>query len=95
MLIKASSKSKLDTESFKDHYTEKLMQVIEAKVAGKKLVMPAAEEPAQVINLMDALRRSLEERQGNGKPATKAKAKPPRKMAPSKPAMAAPLKRMA
>jgi DNA end-binding protein Ku len=93
MLIKATSESQLDTASFKDHYTEKLMQVIEAKVAGKKLDMPTAEEPAQVINLMDALRRSLEEQQG--KPATKAKAKPSRKTAPSKPAMTPRLKQMA
>jgi DNA end-binding protein Ku len=83
MLIKASSKPELDVASCKDHYAEKLMQVIDAKITGKELVMPASEEPAQVINLMEALRRSVE--QAQGKDATKAKPttkeKPPRKMA--------------
>jgi DNA end-binding protein Ku len=86
MLIKSSSKPQLDVSSFKDQYTEKLMQVIEAKVAGKELVAPPAEEPAQVINLMDALRRSVELTQKEGPSAADKgdKAKPPRKMAPSK-----------
>lgn len=86
MLIKSSSKPELDVASFKDHYTEKLMQVIEAKVAGKELVAPAVEEPAQVINLMEALRRSVELTQKNaaGSAPKGAKAKPPKKMAPSK-----------
>jgi DNA end-binding protein Ku len=87
MLIKSSSKAELDVSNFKDHYTEKLMQLIEAKVAGKELVAPPAEEPAQVINLMDALRKSLEQSQKNA-PAEVAEAKPPRKMAPSKEAKA-------
>lgn len=90
-LIKASSKPNLDVSSFKDHYTEKLMQLIEAKVAGKELVAPAAEEPAQVINLMEALQRSIEETQKKGKAAETSK--PPRKMSPSKSAKAPPARK--
>ena len=86
MLIKASAKPELDVASCKDHYTEKLMQVIDAKITGKELAMPASEEPAQVINLMEALRRSIEQSQGKdvAKSKSTTKEKPPRKRAPSK-----------
>lgn len=85
-LIKASSKTKLDVSNFKDHYAEKLTQLIEAKVAGKEIVAPPAEEPAQVINLMEALQRSIELTQKKaGVPVEDAGIeKPARKMAPSK-----------
>jgi DNA end-binding protein Ku len=84
MLIKAASKNDVDVSSFKDHYTESLMKVIEAKVAGKELVAPPADEPVQVINLMDALKKSVELQQKTA-PAEEAKpTKPPRKMSPSK-----------
>jgi len=86
-LIKASSKAKLDVSTFKDHYTEKLMQLIEAKVAGQEIVAPPAEEPVQVINLMEALQRSVEQSQkkaGIHSEDLESKGKPSRKMAPSK-----------
>src|SRR5262249_27405748 len=47
-LIKASSTDKLDLSKYKDVYTEKLSQLIEAKVSGKELVTPPPAEPAQV-----------------------------------------------
>lgn len=95
MLIKTSSTDKLDYAKFKDAYTEKLTTLIEAKVAGKELVAPPAQEEVQVINLMDALKKSVEKMQKTapppsvtGTPAPEPKEavakKPPRKMAPSK-----------
>ena len=48
---------------FSDQYRQALEEVIEAKVAGKEVVAPA-EEPAasgQVVDLMEALRRSVAE----------------------------------
>jgi DNA end-binding protein Ku len=89
-LIKASSTDKADLSGYKDVYTQKLTQLIEAKVSGKELVAPPSQEPAQIINLMDALRQSVEKVQKTAAPAAaktaarKAAAKPPRKMAPSK-----------
>ncbi len=82
-LIKTSSTDKLDLTKYKDDYTEKLTQLIEAKVSGKELVTPPPSEPAQVINLMDALRQSVERAQKTA-PAAKTKPKPPPKMSPSK-----------
>ena len=70
-----------DLSAYKDDYTEKLTQLIEAKVAGKQIVEAPAEEPAQVINLMEALQRSLAE--AKAKPAgAAAGGKPPKLSAP-------------
>jgi DNA end-binding protein Ku len=89
-LIKASGTNKLDLSKYKDEYTEKLTALIEAKVAGQELVTPPPSEPAQVINLMDALRQSV---QSMTAPAEEATTKPPRKMAGSKEAPRAKKKR--
>ncbi len=61
-----------EPEEFTDEYRGALEEVIEAKVAGREVVTPA-EEPAstgQVVDLMEALRRSVaeakERRSGGG-----------------------------
>lgn len=91
-LITASATEKPDLGKYKDVYTEKLSQLIEAKVAGQELVAPPVQEQAHVINLMDALRQSVEKAKGAapeaaGKAAAAAEEhpakKPARKMAPS------------
>ena len=43
-----------------DRYQKVLRRLVEQKLKGEKPVLPRAAEPAKVINLMDALRRSLE-----------------------------------
>lgn len=80
-LIGAATVKKFDFARYKDVYTEKLAKLIEAKVAGQEIVAPPAQEEAQVINLMDALRQSVAQLQAaSGETATK----PPKKMAASK-----------
>lgn len=69
-----------DLSAYKDDYAEKLNQLIEAKVSGKQVVEAPAEEPAQVINLMEALQKSLEQ---SKRAAVAAKGKPPRLSAPT------------
>lgn len=44
---------------FKDHYVEKLTELIEAKAQGKEITSPPPTEEPQVINLMDALKKSV------------------------------------
>jgi DNA end-binding protein Ku len=85
-LIEASTAKKFDFSQYKDLYTEKLTQLIEAKVAGEELVAPPVHDHPQIINLMDALKKSLEKLEKPGKEVSKAR--PPKKMAPSKPARA-------
>jgi DNA end-binding protein Ku len=82
MLIDSSTGKEFDFAKYKDVYTEKLSKLIEAKVAGQELVAPPAQEQAQVINLMDALKQSVERMQKGQAPA--AEEKPPAKAAPSK-----------
>ena len=78
-LTEAMTVKDFDLSQYKDDYTEKLTQLIQAKVEGKEIVAPPAEEEPQVINLMDALKQSLEQ----AKKAAPAGAKPPRIPAPS------------
>jgi DNA end-binding protein Ku len=81
-LIDASTSKKLDYAKYKDIYTDKLTQLIEAKVAGKEIVAAPVHEHAHIINLMDALRQSVEKVQKSAPVA--AGAKPPKKMAASR-----------
>jgi DNA end-binding protein Ku len=58
-VMRSQEVEKLDYSQFRDHYRDKLKALIDAKVAGQEIVAaPAA--PAQVINLMDALKQSVE-----------------------------------
>jgi DNA end-binding protein Ku len=51
-------------DKYADLYTNKLQQLIEAKVAGKEIVATPASEGPQVINLMEALKQSVARVQG-------------------------------
>jgi DNA end-binding protein Ku len=78
-----------DADDYSDHYREALEQVIEAKAAGRELKQPAEEAPAsgQVVDLMDALRRSVAEaksRRGESTAGEGAAAKPAAKTASKK-----------
>jgi DNA end-binding protein Ku len=49
-----------DLTQYKDDYQTELRRVIDAKIAGEEVVETADEAPPKVVNLMDALRKSLE-----------------------------------
>ena len=67
----------LDLTHYKDEYREGLQQIIDAKIAGAEVVAPAEEAPPKVINLMEALRKSLDTvSSAKKKPAKAAVAKP-------------------
>ena len=60
----------LDIASYQDEYKEELRKVIDAKIAGHEVVAPEIEAPPKVVNLMDALRKSLDSvSAGKKKPA--------------------------
>ena len=50
----------LDLATYKDEYREGLQQIIDAKIAGEEIVAPQVEAPQKVVNLMDALKKSLD-----------------------------------
>ncbi len=51
----------LNLADYKDEYQDGLRQIIDAKVAGEEIVAPAEEAPPKVVDLMEALRRSLDQ----------------------------------
>jgi DNA end-binding protein Ku len=60
-----------DLTQYKDEYQEQLRQIIDAKVEGREVVQPAEEAPPKVVNLMEALRQSLERVSSGKKRAAK------------------------
>jgi DNA end-binding protein Ku len=69
-------------ETFEDRYEVALLELVKSKIAGGQPVIAKAPERGNVVNLMDALRRSIEEERrppapSLGKVAAKAPAKKP------------------
>ena len=50
----------LNLADYKDEYREGLQHIIDAKIAGEEIVAPEVEAPPKVVNLMEALRKSLD-----------------------------------
>ncbi len=61
-----------DLTQYKDGYQEELRRIIDAKIAGEEIVAPIDEAPPKVVNLMEALRQSLERVSANKKKAARA-----------------------
>jgi len=73
----SSFESELNLKDYKDEYKEGLRQIIDAKIAGEDIVAPEVQEPPKVVDLMEALRRSLDSVSlDKKKPAKAALAKP-------------------
>jgi DNA end-binding protein Ku len=81
-LIQQQSSDKFNPEEYKDEVRERIEAAVQKKVEGKEITLAEAPETgAQVIDLMEALRASLEK-----KPAKQIK--PAKEAAPAKPAAA-------
>src|SRR5436190_13763903 len=72
-LLEAFEKPKFSLTDYKDHYVEELTKLIEAKVAGEEVVTPPKSEEPHVINLMDALKKSVAAAKKSGKESATAK----------------------
>ena len=59
-LIDETTVEEFDIDDYKDTYTERLQELIDAKIEGKELVAVESSEAPPVINLMDALKASVE-----------------------------------
>ena len=62
-------------EKFEDQYEDALKELLKKKQSGQKIEAPRDREPSKVVNLMDALRRSVETERAGGerrKPAPRA-----------------------
>ena len=58
-----------DSEGFEDRYQTALLGLVKAKLSGAAPVVAKAPERGNVVNLMDALKQSLEERSARKPPA--------------------------
>jgi DNA end-binding protein Ku len=56
-----------EPDKFEDQYEDALKELLKKKQAGEKIEAPKERTPAKVINLMDALRRSVDAERGGGK----------------------------
>ncbi len=79
----------LDLADYKDAYQEELQRIIDAKIAGEEVVATEEQAPPKVVNLMDALRQSLDRVSSGKKKTVKVEADAPAK------AKAAPAKKRA
>ena len=59
--IIAQKETTFAPEAFEDRYEEALMELVKAKISGGQPIVTKAPERGNVVNLMDALRRSIEE----------------------------------
>jgi DNA end-binding protein Ku len=58
-LIASMAEDSVDLSRYADAYTNRVKELIEAKVEGKEVVTTAAVEEPHVVNLMDALKKSM------------------------------------
>lgn len=74
-----------DPSTFEDRYEAALMELVKSKIAGKEPVISKAPEQGKVVNLMDALKASIEaDRAPAAASKSKASAKKPAAKAPAK-----------
>src|SRR5262245_10351507 len=62
-----------EPDKFEDHYEAALKELIAKKSKGVRIEAPTHREPTKVINLMDALRRSVKSEQQSGRKQPAAK----------------------
>jgi len=55
----ATFDAELNLKDYQDEYKAGLRKIIDAKIAGEEVVAPEIQEPPKVVDLMEALRRSL------------------------------------
>jgi DNA end-binding protein Ku len=69
--------AKFDPKKFQDRYEQALVALIESKRSGKAAPAPSAPPQRQSINLMEALRRSLEGESGSSTRSASSSRRPP------------------
>jgi len=58
--VMATFEGPVDFQAYKDEYQVGLREIIDAKIEGREIVAPEVEAPPKVVNLMEALRKSLD-----------------------------------
>jgi DNA end-binding protein Ku len=68
--VMGTFEGEVDLREYPDAYQVGLREIIDAKIEGREVVVPEVEAPPKVVNLMEALRKSLDSIGGKKKPAT-------------------------
>jgi DNA end-binding protein Ku len=71
--VLAEYEGEIDFSKYRDTYEDALRQMIDAKIAGEEIVAAKTEAPPRVVNLMDALRKSLDQVSRDRKKPARAK----------------------
>ena len=77
-LVDQRTHGEFDLAGYRDEYSEKLLQLIEAKLNGQALIAAQEHQPAQTLSLMEALRQSVtptDQASASRKPAVRLKGK--------------------
>jgi DNA end-binding protein Ku len=82
--IVKTKEGRFEPSKFDDQYEDALKDLLKKKQEGKPIERPERREPTNVVNLMDALRRSIEE-SGSAPASSKGKASPAGRAAARKP----------
>jgi DNA end-binding protein Ku len=82
--IIASLAAPFDANELRSEYRESLRELLEAKLAGHEIEIPDEQEPAPVIDLMEALKASVAAASAQQPEAPKKKAAPRKRAAASK-----------
>jgi hypothetical protein len=69
-LLESFSSSEIDFSQYQDTYTERVQTILDAKLKGIKLPEEIATPTAPVVNLMEALRKSLKKKADSAKSGT-------------------------
>jgi len=73
----ATFDGELNLKDYQDDYKAGLRKIIDAKIAGEEVVAPEIQEPPKVVDLMEALRRSLNTVSADKKKPAKAEIEKP------------------
>jgi DNA end-binding protein Ku len=80
-LIEQLAKREFNAKEFKDEYEERVKSAVEAKVSGQEIVVAQEAPKAQIIDLFEALKRSLDQSSSVSSDVGTASEKPPPKKA--------------
>jgi len=58
--VMGTFEGEVDLQEYRDDYQVGLREIIDAKIEGREIVAQEIEAPPKVVNLMDALRKSLD-----------------------------------